>query len=490
MNITSTTPIKTWVTWSIIVLGAFLLLTWEYFVAGFSSDASKISHLLVLFFLYGFFSSLRTAIYLQKEFKGLSAMETSRTVPAGPMVDIVRLFSSVKELIDKGDKIDIRNLVSAYGVKLGVRIKNISVIAGMLITIGLLGTVIGLIITVGGLSTVLEASGNDHEAMIRGMTETVSGMGTAFYTTFFGALLGGVVLRVLGAEVEKSATQLAAQALELGELWLAPLCHEPASETLTQIEDQLQFLRKGLAGLGDSIGGVVDIIDAKQAALQDSMTNLVAEAEQSIADTLSHGVEQLSAGFTAISQNMEAGMAKVIDATAQTMAQGSDHLASGLATISQTMEQGTADLASGLASVSQTMEQGTAGLASGLASVSQSMEQGTEKLADGFAAISENMEQGMAKVVADAEKSVAQTMEKGLGELSTGLTALSQTMEQAQQPLNEGLSCLAANVEEAVVETRRQSDAQLQMRASDIAQKLNGAADLLTSLCPSGGDAE
>ncbi len=451
MSKNAVTPIRTWITWSIIVLGAFLLLTWEYFVAGFSSDASKISHVLVLFFLYGFFSSLRTAIFLQKEFKSLNFMEQSRDCRTDS--EIGRLFASAKELLGRGERVDIRNLVSSYGVKLGVRIKNVSVVSGMLITIGLLGTVIGLIITVGGLSDVLTAAGQDYDTMIAGMTETVSGMGTAFYTTFFGALLGGVVLRVLASEVDKSATQLAGDALELGELWLAPLCHEHAGDTLAQIEEQLQSLRDGLTGLGEGIGSVVGIIDSRQEALQQSLDQLVAETERSVAETLNGGIEQLANGFTAISQNMEAGMSKVITSTAQSMERGAENLAASMAAISQ------------------------------------SMEQGTENLTSGFAAISENMEQGMTKVVTDAETSIAQAMEQGLGQLSSGLAALSQTMDEAQEPLHTSLACLAKEVEQAVAETRRQSDAQLRMRAGDIAQKLNVAASMLESLCPTESDA-
>ena len=118
------------------------------------------------------------------------------------------MFDSALERLRRGDRIEVRNLITAYGARLKGRVDNIGVLAGMLITVGLLGTVVGLIITVTGLDEVLQSNSGDFAEMKAGMTRTISGMGTAFYTTFFGALLGGVVLKVLGAEIEKNSRDI------------------------------------------------------------------------------------------------------------------------------------------------------------------------------------------------------------------------------------------------------------------------------------------
>ena len=47
-------PIMTWSFWSIGVLGVFLTVTWDYFVAGFSADASYITWIIVFFFALGY----------------------------------------------------------------------------------------------------------------------------------------------------------------------------------------------------------------------------------------------------------------------------------------------------------------------------------------------------------------------------------------------------------------------------------------------------
>lgn len=360
-----TMPIKTWISWSIIALGAFLFLTWNYFVTGLTSDSSHISHLLLFFFGFGFLSSLRAAIYLQREFNGLSGFDGPDKRKGKSRSDIACLFTKAREHIEAGERLDLRNLITAYSAKLGVRTRNVTVVSGMLITIGLLGTVVGLIMTVNGLSTVLDAAGKDYDRLIAGMNETVLGMGTAFYTTFFGALLGGVVLRVLGSELEKSATQLSAEALELGELWLAPVVQAHTSETLAELEARVQSLFGSFDGLGGGIDRVVGIIDARQAALEESINRLAEDTQRAVADTL----------------------------------------------------------------------------------------------------------------------------EKGLADLSDGFAAIAQSLEQGQQPLAESLGRLSEQLARSVEETRKQSDARLQMRATDIAQKLNVAAAMLESLCDPGADA-
>ena len=50
--------------------------------------------------------------------------------------------------------------------------------------------------TLTGLTGSLEALGQDQELLMRGLRKAMGGMGTAFYTTLLGSILGGVLLRV------------------------------------------------------------------------------------------------------------------------------------------------------------------------------------------------------------------------------------------------------------------------------------------------------
>ncbi len=272
----------TWCFWSVVVLTAFLTVTWEYFVAGFTADTSNITWLILAFFIYGFLSSLRVALHLEVEFRSLKQMDDAECVGDPGKSDAVALFSSVEERIRRGDRIDVRNLITAYGAKLKGRVDNIGVISGMLITIGLLGTVIGLIITVTGLDHVLQSDGTDFAEMKTGLNEAVSGMGTAFYTTFFGALLGGVVLKVLSAEMRKSAQVLVADALRFSELYIAPQFAQNASESLNELENRVVVLNDQLTALGSSFGAVVETIDSKQTVLAEGLSDLIGNVEDAM----------------------------------------------------------------------------------------------------------------------------------------------------------------------------------------------------------------
>ncbi|MBT8045573.1 MAG: MotA/TolQ/ExbB proton channel family protein, partial [Pontiella sp.] len=270
----SISPIKTWIFWSILVIVAFLLITWDHFVQGFTQDSSKITWLIMGFFLYGFGTSFMVALKLQAEFNSIRRMEEDHRVGDANASDIAALFDSAMERIRRGDRIDVRTLVSAYGGKVRARVDNVGVISGMLITIGLLGTVVGLIITISGLDMVLQSNSADFATMKAGLTKTVSGMGTAFYTTFFGALLGGVVLKVLGSEMRKSAQTLVADALAFGELFISPQFAKKSSESLTELEERISVLHEQLASLGSSFGEVIETIDSKQTTLASGLGSL------------------------------------------------------------------------------------------------------------------------------------------------------------------------------------------------------------------------
>ena len=126
-------------------------------------------------------------------------------------------------------------------------VRSVSVVSGVLITTGLLGTVIGLIITVSGISNVLNAVGQDYEMMIRGMNKTVEGMGSAFYTTFFGGLLGGVVLRLLSTENSRSASRLIAACEHLGACWIMPLSRRAGRSSSMDLEKEFFQMKQVLS---------------------------------------------------------------------------------------------------------------------------------------------------------------------------------------------------------------------------------------------------
>jgi hypothetical protein len=71
--------------------------------------------------------------------------------------------------------------------------------SSVIVTLGLIGTLAGLIMTIGGLEGVmshLNAEG-DSSSFSEELSQTLGGMSTAFYTTFFGTILGSAYLKTM-----------------------------------------------------------------------------------------------------------------------------------------------------------------------------------------------------------------------------------------------------------------------------------------------------
>lgn len=121
------------------------------------------------------------------------------------------------------------SLIEVVHARLMARNKVVELFASVLITLGLIGTIIGLIGAQTGLEQVLEGVGQDTDSLFEGMKGTVTGLGTAFYTTLFGAVFGGVVLRILTSVVDANILNYMAHLSELTEVHVLPAMRRTAS---------------------------------------------------------------------------------------------------------------------------------------------------------------------------------------------------------------------------------------------------------------------
>ncbi len=453
-------PLRTWLFWGISVLGVFLLVTWEYFVAGFSADSSKITYLIVIFFIYGFFASLKIAWYLEGESKALVVMDTNQRITDPNISDAAALFDAALERIRRGDRIEVRNLVSSYSIRIKAQVDNIGVISGMLITIGLLGTVVGLIITVTGLGQVLSASGSDHAAMKAGLNQTVSGMGTAFYTTFFGALLGGVVLKVLGSEMKKSATQLVADTLRFSELFVVPQLSQHSSEALEGLESRIMVLGNQLERLGSSFSSIIDVIDSKQETLATGLAGLITAVEESnrrstervevLVETVDRTVEETN-------RLADERLGAIVSSV-----ESANRLADQrLETVASTVEQ----------SVVNTNLQASERVEVLAASVREAAKE-TQRLAD----------DRLGTLTNTIDKTTEEMLRLADERLAALVGSVEKTTQNTHQQANERLVDLVDTVGQSIDQSRQQAEALLGEKTSDLAQKLNEAASALASL--------
>lgn len=122
------------------------------------------------------------------------------------------------------------NLIEVTHARLTARNKTVDLFASILITLGLIGTIIGLLVSASGLDAVLGAAETDTGALVDGVRRTVSGLSTAFLTTLFGAVFGGVMLRILTSVVDAGILKYVAHLAELTEVHVLPAMRRTASQ--------------------------------------------------------------------------------------------------------------------------------------------------------------------------------------------------------------------------------------------------------------------
>ena len=124
------------------------------------------------------------------------------------------------------------NLIALLQTKLNAKIQPVEIASTLLTTIGLIGTIAGLIGSVSGLEVVVDSVGAGGEeeggGLMEGLKETLGGMGTAFYTTLIGAILGGIALRILSSVVASNSDFLVGHIAELSEVYIVPSIRKTA----------------------------------------------------------------------------------------------------------------------------------------------------------------------------------------------------------------------------------------------------------------------
>jgi len=125
------------------------------------------------------------------------------------------------------------NLIEILHSRLLAKNKRIELQAGVLVTLGLIGTIIGLLMMMGKLSVVVQAEGfgstGNTIKELMGETGPLKGLAVAFMTTLIAAGFGGVVLKILTGIVEEGTTKYIALISELTEVYVLPMLRSHAA---------------------------------------------------------------------------------------------------------------------------------------------------------------------------------------------------------------------------------------------------------------------
>lgn len=179
-------------------------------------------------------TSFKDARFIDKQ----SKLATQQVKKLLHLNDVSEFLDSVEDSIFKNhidnlysifrvhSTINQDNLIEILHSRLLARNKNVELLSGVLITLGLIGTIIGLIDMTNRLGRLIGEVGEADPAQvmqqIAGNDGPLGSLGIAFYTTLLGAVFGGVLLRVLANIVQSSISMYTAHVAELTEVYVLP----------------------------------------------------------------------------------------------------------------------------------------------------------------------------------------------------------------------------------------------------------------------------
>jgi len=254
-----------WLIWASMALGVYMALyidtnLWDFM----QHDPSKITWLIMGLFALGVVISFGLTMALTQEAvrsvylgnivrqKGLYALELKSTRRA-----VERFFQSIKEVIKANGALDVETLLNVELAPYERTSRAVEIMGNLLITLGLIGTVMGLTLTLAGLTSSLDALGNDQDRLLAGLRRAMGGMGTAFYTTLLGSVLGGVLLRVFALITDNGVEGLSDAMKKICLVYCS-------ADTRPTVEREVRTLNIELEHLGDRAKML-------QAALNDSL---------------------------------------------------------------------------------------------------------------------------------------------------------------------------------------------------------------------------
>jgi len=173
-----------------------------------------------------------------------------------------RFLEAIQHISQSGGQV---NLIELSTVEFASHIRGsrfVGLLGSLLITVGLIGTVMGLTITLTGLNGALNNVGSDSATILVSLSEALSGMGLAFYTTLLGAIMGGVLLRVFAYISDNS--------IEALQDLLVRSCMVYASVELTStVQRDYLALDASLAGMEQRMSSLGQSMQASKHAMSE-----------------------------------------------------------------------------------------------------------------------------------------------------------------------------------------------------------------------------
>ena len=257
-----------WVAWSVVTIVIYAGMYQETDVWRFvRHDPTRITWAILGLFGVGVITSFFLTWLLTVETLSIDNLEGIAKRSGWLGIDytkkklcVANYFESLKTVVDNNGDINIEALVEVEFAVYQRTAHALEVIGNLLITLGLVGTVVGLTLTLTGLTSSLDALGHDQEQLLRGLRGAMGGMGTAFYTTLLGSVLGGVLLRVF-AQINQNGVESLENALTRICLVHCSADFKPSTERdIRTLNTEIEKLSNNISYLKNNISEAKNIV--------------------------------------------------------------------------------------------------------------------------------------------------------------------------------------------------------------------------------------
>lgn len=240
--------VKRWLLWLVILLIVSTVVTVAFFMSKTNPEHST----LINNAMYLVIGLLGSGLIIKSFFDAKQLQHQSNL--ASSQIRLLEQVDNFDEFLDRSESSifrshienlhiisqshsDIRqdNLIELLHSRLMARNKIVELFSSILITLGLIGTILGLIIMMDSLTAIMGSAKIDENFMKILVADggPLSGLGVAFVTTLIGAIMGGVILRVLTNVVRANIMEYTAHIAELTEVYVLPHMRSAAQNSAT-----------------------------------------------------------------------------------------------------------------------------------------------------------------------------------------------------------------------------------------------------------------
>ena len=259
-----------WVVWAAAAVIIYSSLYHDTEVWAFiKQDPSRITWAILGLFAMGVLTSFALTLLLTLESVKVDQLEFIAKshgwlgiAESEKKLCVANFFRSLRTIANNNGELNVEALVDVEFSVYQRTAHGLEIIGNLLITLGLVGTVVGLTLVLTGLTGSLEALGQDQDQLLSGLRGAMSGMGTAFYTTLLGSVLGGVLLRIF-AHIDENGVESLENAL-------TRICLVHCSADLKpSLERDMRLLNSEIAAMTANIGKLQETLATTRQALQD-----------------------------------------------------------------------------------------------------------------------------------------------------------------------------------------------------------------------------